>query len=385
MARELTKRERAQRLWPSHTCRPHSTRFGSTLQPHNQAAEWQHPWQISVAHEDNEWRGYVNPGFVNGRPAFVHMDAKWLSTQVKNGDANPRDFGINPLTGEPYFSAWVFDHDKNSSGGSRVKGEGGPVRLTNSPQPYLTLADWRNPAASSTVTEDGRAAKAEGYPAFFEELGVVPASKGGPLASFGTTGDDFTGVRTRQIRAMDVVLRQPRSSTGLFVEPHNPLGTTSFLDFQTTYNAPPDTRSRLRAIQRYIPILGAPGETGPGTIPGIFGFILNQGDAQFDEMLMATVWMISPPNASEDDDPDGSWEPYVQHKVFWNLNWANKVQVVPDLSPKPIRLPLPLLGGVAQPLIDSFLGWINQGFSEAINFLAVELAARMSGGKFWTT
>ena len=49
-----------------------------------------------------------------------------------------------------------------------------------------------------------------------------------------------------------------------------------------------------------------------------------------------------------------------------------------------IRFPLPLTGGVAQPLIDSMLAWIKQGLSEAINFLAVELAARMSGGRFWT-
>lgn len=184
---------------------------------------------------------------------------------------------------------------------------------------------------------------------------------------------------------MDVVLRQPRASTGLLTEPVSPLGTTAFLEFQTTYAAPPDTRATLRAVHEYQPILGALEAIGPGGIPGIFGLLLNQGDAPFDEILMARVWMVSPPDAGDTALPDAAWEPYVQHFVFWNLNWANKVAIQPDLGPQPITLPIPLLGGVAQPLVDSLLALVNQGFSEAINFLAVELAARMSGGRFWTS
>jgi hypothetical protein len=46
---------------------------------------------------------------------------------------------------------------------------------------------------------------------------------------------------------------------------------------------------------------------------------------------------------------------------------------------------VPLVGGVAQPLIDSMLALVNRGFSDAINFLAFELAARMSGGSVWTS
>jgi hypothetical protein len=101
-------------------------------------------------------------------------------------------------------------------------------------------------------------------------------------------------------------------------------------------------------------------------------------------MLMARVWMVSPRDAGETAVPDAAWEPYLQHFVFWNLNWANKVAITADVD-LPITLPIPLAGGLAQPLIDFILGAISQGFSEAINFLAVELAARMSGGRFWTT
>jgi hypothetical protein len=95
-------------------------------------------------------------------------------------------------------------------------------------------------------------------------------------------------------------------------------------------------------------------------------------------------------------EPGAPYECYVEGRVtagdsigrppaalgFWNLNWANKVVIQPDLRRQPIRFPLPLAGGVAQPLIDSMLAWINQGLSEAINFLAVELAARLSAGGF---
>jgi hypothetical protein len=382
--RDIERFRESRRFWPGHTSELRRSSFGSTLNP-RAAAEWRHPWEIDVTFEEGGWRAVVNPGFVNARPAFIHMPATWLAQQVSSGAAHDTDFGINPLTGKPYFSAWVFQHESATPHGSRVRGDGGPVRITNSPLPCLILDDWRNPAASASVSEEGRAHRAEGYPRFFEGLGVRPASKGGPLAILGTGGDDATGVRTREIRAMDVVLRQPRASTGLLTEPVSPLGTTAFLEFQTTYAAPPDTRATLRAVPQYTPILGAPGDAGPGGIPGIFGLLLNQGDAQFDEILMATIWMVSPPDAGEPAVPDAKWEPYVQHFVFWNLNWANKVAIEPDLGPQPITLPVPLLGGVAQPLIDSLLALINQGFSEAINFVAVELAARMSGGRFWTT
>ena len=60
---------------------------------------------------------------------------------------------------------------------------------------------------------------------------VFTEPKVGPLATLGAGGDNATGVRTREIRAMDVVLRQPRASTGLLTEPVSPLGTTAFLEF----------------------------------------------------------------------------------------------------------------------------------------------------------
>jgi hypothetical protein len=382
--RDLQRQEDAGRFWPGHTSTLQCSSLGAVHKPHA-GGEWEHPWQLSVAFEEGEWRARINPGFVNARPPFVHMPARWLAQQVNSGASTPRDFGINPLTGKSYFSAWVFRRAGTASKMTRVGGPGGTVRITHTPRPFLALDDWRNPAASATITADGRAGAAEGYPDFFAELGVVPPSAGGPLATFGQGGFDGTGERVRELRVMDVVLRQPRASTGLFVQETNPIGTTAFLQFATTYSNAPDTRATLRAVREYQPVQGAPNSPGPGGIPGIFGFLLNLGDSQFDEILMSRVWMVSPPGAGEDAVPDASWEPYAQHFVFWNLNWANRVAIQPDLGPQLIQLPVPIVGAVAQPLIDALLALVNQGFSEAINFLAVELAARMSGGRFWTT
>ena len=105
------------------------------------SALWRHPWFIEPRWEwkedgTGEWRGFIRPGFVNGRDAYLTMPADWPEGTPPDEDAKPHD-----------------------------------VALTDDPTPYLVLGGWRNPLtpASLSASASGQliASAAEGYPKFF--------------------------------------------------------------------------------------------------------------------------------------------------------------------------------------------------------------------------
>ena len=77
--------------------------------------------------------------------------------------------------------------------------------------------------------------------------------------------------------------------------------------------------------------------------------------------------------------PDGTWQPYPQHSVFWNL--AHEARRPPPETPfQPLRFFLPLAGGVAQPIVDSILAPINDAYAAILN----ALKETTFKGEFWT-
>jgi len=92
------------------------------------------------------------------------------------------------------------------------------------------------------------------------------------------------------------------------------------------------------------------------------------------------IVIVSPPDASKDAEPDETWTPYPQHFVFWNLQHASRL-IPPRVPNPPLQLFVPLAGGVAQPLINAFLSFVNDQFAEAEAFLN-QADAR---GMFWST
>ena len=375
------------RVWRGLNSRVEQTSLGRRLSA-SAVSYWEHPWQIDCefvflpstgsGRAAGEWRGTVNPGFVNGRPAYIQMPAEWLREQVASGAAKPKDFGINPLTGQPYFSAWVFNNEAAPPKSIGAGGPGGPVRLTNSPAPYLVLKGWRNPAGTSGVgTSDSGDivfGKAEGYPKFFESIGVVPAAPGGKTADVA-----FDPQRTRQIRAVDVVLTQPRPGSTLTITELNPvtdhfthqLSTTFLNSFYTLQEG----RARLDVSSQFVP----PAQDDTTDSP-FLALPMNAGDPQMDQIQIATVYVVSPPGVEQDAAPDQTWEPFVQHFVFWNLWHATRS--VPPATPLP---PLQLITGLGLGILDflanAFLAPINSEMDEANNFLN---QSDMSG-IFWST
>ena len=309
-------------------------------------SRWQHPWFVSARHaydEDGsgEWRAFIEPGFVNGRDAYIEM----------------------PRT-EPETSIAEL-----------------PVPLTNDPRPHLALDGWRNPLLPGGVSAslDGEiiAAPGEGYPPFFAKLGVKPAAKGGNVTKAGALEGEFDPKRTREIRAVDIVLSQPRLGTRLDIDVRNPLldAQTESLStvFLNDYFKATAGRAKLRVATKYQPFE----EQG---LAALYGTLLRAGDPQFDEIKIATVWMVSPPDADPDAVPDHTWVAYPQHFAFWNLQHASRL-IASNAPSNPLRLVTGLAGGVADRINDALLSLINDRNEEAAAFLN-QADAR---GLFWNT
>jgi len=96
--------------------------------------------------------------------------------------------------------------------------------------------------------------------------------------------------------------------------------------------------------------------------------------------LSGTVWIVSPPGATSDDEPDVTWTPYAQHLVFWNLQHA--ARLIPPKAPNPpLRLRTGLAGGVGDRINDALLSFVNDRNAEAEAFFG-QADAR---GIFWST
>ena len=232
-------------------------------------------------------------------------------------------------------------------------------------------------SVSASLSGQIIASAAEGYPKFFEKLGVKAAAKGGDVTKAGALEGEFDENRTREIRAMDVVLSKARIGTRLQIDVHDPL-----LDAQTEsistvflndYLRTTGGRAKLRAVAKYVP----PQEQ---SLALMYGTLLNAGDAQYDDLKMATVWIVSPPGATSDDEPDVTWTPYAQHFVFWNLQHA--ARLIPPKAPNPpLRLHTGLAGGVGDRNNDALLSFVNDRNAEAEAFFG-QADAR---GIFWST
>ena len=315
-------------------------------------ALWRHPWFIDARFEfkddgTGEWRAFIRPGFVNGSDGYITMPADWPD-------------------GKPPDDATAREHD---------------VPLTDAPTPYLVLGGWRNPLTPASVSASlsGQiiAAPAEGYPKYFEKLGVKPAAKGGDVTKPGALEGESDPARTRELRAMDVVLSKPRIGTRLNIDVHDPL-----LDAQTEsistvflndYLRATGGRAKLRATSKYQP----PEEQ---SLALMYGTLLNAGDEQVDELKMATVWIVSPPDAGGDAVPDETWTPYPQHFVFWNLQHASRL-IPPRTPSQPLQLHTGLAGGIGDRINDALLSFVNDSNAEAEAFFN-QADAR---GIFWGT
>jgi hypothetical protein len=111
-------------------------------------------------------------------------------------------------------------------------------------------------------------------------------------------------------------------------------------------------------------------------------FFSNSEDIPADELLVATLYLLSPSGVAEGTDADGTWTPFVQHSLFYNLNHApqrlHSIEQPSGPSSISIDTGLPF----ADQIGNQMLGQLNDAF----NALRSQLAQTYSlSGLFWTS
>ncbi len=316
---ETRARARRNRPFSGSRVRLHWTPDGVVVSAEGND-EIAHPWQLSP-----RWR--VDPDI---RP----LGGEWVA-EVRPGFVNGRDVTIQQKR--------------------RVKTEDGdvekdvPVPLTDEEPPLLVLGGFRAPDA---------------FPDFFDSLCVVPSTK----------PEEPDPTRTRQIRAADIVLITPRLATRQTVNVSDPFSTGQMVDIGIVFvsdqlrSAP--SAHRLAAVPKWEP------PQSPTALDRLMGTAV---EPQTDELLIATLYMVSPPDAAEDAEPDASWTCFPIYRVFWNLAHASRAQM-PEAPPKPITLTTGLVGGMFDGFFNALLSPVNDAAAQISAFLG----AANFAGMYWS-
>lgn len=309
--------------------------------------KWRHPWFTALRHEQGQWTATVKPGFVNGQCPIVR------TTALEQG-ADAKDFGTNPLTGKKYFSDPVFN------GGQTVEPKLVRVDVPLYLSPRLTMSwrplGWDGPPGSQV-------------PEFFANLGAGSQPRidlSAPEVNLDLLPQPPEGLRL--LRVCDVVLHQPRLALTSTLNVLPGLLTGGFAAQQTLSLLAPPAGDSLRLFSG---VFQPPVEIDPTA----FDFT----EQPFDERLVARCYLLSPPKTPQLSEPDATWTPYVQHFLFWNLEYQTpSFQQVP--GDDNIQFIPPLAGGVAQIVINSITSQLNDATQRAFN----QIVARSMAGTHWT-
>lgn len=327
---------------------------------HDPGSGFRHPWQLAPRWRADdrlpaggEWVSTVNPGFVNGDDATIEV------VRVGRDPASLENLAPHkihvPLTGG-YATPT------------------GPYSIeTGEDAPEIVLGSFRNPASSAglAATADGEIVSraGEGYPAFFDSLGVVPPAAGGPI---GEGASDET--RTRQIRASDLVLIVPRFGSRQDINIRDPFTAAQTVEISTVFlngrvaSAP--SRYYLVTLPKWRP---ADAPTMQDRLAG------TAVETEQDELLIATVYFVSPPDYTDDAEVDSTWTPYVDYRVFWNLAWSSRAEFG-----TPPTAPISLQTGLAFGIGDALFNFLLSPVNDMLNAVQAMLGAADFHGLFWT-
>jgi hypothetical protein len=160
----------------------------------------------------------------------------------------------------------------------------------------------------------------------------------------GTSTDQASA---RLLRSLDIVLYQDRPATASQFSSSDGRDGAIFQCNVTTVNAP-NARKRpyLRTTSKYEP--------PPPPADALARLTGDWSDTPRDELLPASVYLVSPQGAAFGSASDETWQPFVKHRVFRNLNHATN-RLPPPLKSGNLTLNTGLAGGVGDP-INQFLG-----------------------------
>lgn len=326
--------------------------LGSTVL---RSGNWKHPWELTPVWDADrqQWTTRIEPGFVNGLDATMSLPFREAPEGTR---ARLSDQKIEP---DAAVDCWLTE------------------------EPQLSLSAWRalgsdaEPGATSTSSDGTVTVSFEAVPKFFAALGVgPPPNLNSQISDLGIvqrlSGELATSTESRLLRATELVLYQDRFATS--TQWQTGLGFDgSNAQFSVTYKRSPNMRDRayVRSMARWQPVDSTPLQsrlTGDWT------------DNTFDALHLATVYLLSPPETPQASLPDGTWTPYVKHRLFWNLIHASNV-----LEPALKRENLVLNTGLAAGLLDSIGNQILAVINDQNAAIAEFLGRSTLEGRFWST
>lgn len=296
---------------------------------------WRHPWYTRAEWDGTEetWRARIVPGFC-------------LSP---SGEAVPVVDLREDLAPEETLARLGIE---SPSSGNTVE-----ARLDEDPRFPLPASGFR---AIGTDAAAVAAGAAESVPDFFAERGVLGAQvldTSGESAVIRINGLVSSRANARLLRACDLVLWHDRLQTTV-----TPELSGDEVTFTLTLRRPGDYRAGAWVgIERDF--AAAEAREAASVLLG------EQTDPGRDGLHLATVYLLSPPGTPEGSDPDGTWQPYVKHREFWNVQYLTQTAEI-TVEPTRIAVPVPQLG-LGQ------LGAAAAIFTEAINQNLAELEAAL--------
>jgi len=280
---------------------------------------WRHPWSVEMYFNGSEWLFNVEPGIVGVRDPFRYKDPD-DSSSVR-------------------YKAFIDQLE--------------PVWFP------ISGATWR------AIGTDADAGNVEPVPEYFQIRGVTnPATL--TATEFGIEiEENLFATEPRLLRACELVLIQPRPALA---------ATIDETGLQLSIIQPPDEDPQLNLLSKFQPSI-------PGAIPALEQLATGFTDEGFEELHIATLYLLSPPGLdAAGQEPDGSWTPYVENHVYWNVDFAVD-QVLENIPATRLEFPgVGLVGGVGDAAIAALVEQNNQLNAQAEALLN---QSRISG-YFWT-
>lgn len=361
----------APQIRPSHNTRLEQNTLGRSLSMQRGRA-WRHPW-FTMAQwlpQKKAWAAFVVAGFVNGFAPMVRTTAGDLR------EARGTFFGqlVDARTG----AAEIAQLALLAVGGADDAGlpDNTALDVPLYQNPPIGLNEWRN------IGWDG----AGPVPQFFQDRGVSKPQKAIDSANAETglsinTADLTPPKGNRLLRACDIFLHQPRTAltSTITVSPDGGMVTGLSAVNQTLgFRAAADNDKLKIQTGTFSSAQIKLSFTGATNL-----MASDYEEKNWDEILISTVYLLSPPDAPLDAKPDATWQAFAKHNLFWNLLWAQPaVQPVfnLDIFRGIIGLVSVLGGGAGLGAVNFIAASINDATQGAYNVLQ----AQSLEGSFWT-
>lgn len=297
-----------------------------------------HPWQIRPEWRKvddsgkGEWTGVIQPGCVNGQPAYINTLFKHARPEAQARIKEERlQAKLPEATPETRVKVYLDEQAALPFAWRSIGSDGVAESVSGN-------------ADSGAVT-----GVFEKVPDFFKRLGVADAN---------TNLLGEAAATQRLLRACDIVLYQPRLAMT------NEVTVGAVVDgviasVNPGFNLPTDLEPRVTATAKFV----APSRNV--SLQSVFfdRFI----DEPYDLVHLSTVYALSPVLPLLDTAVSQAWQIYVKYNLHWNLVHAPQ-RIVPRTELQPITLFVPLAGGVAQPVISEILAQNNDWAQAALDF-----------------